>query len=65
VNDTLALRRNFRIQPGEKVLVVEDVITRGGRVNECIEIVNGRGGIVTGVAVLVDRSEGQARFPLG
>jgi len=65
VNDTLALRRNFRIQPGEKVLVVEDVITRGGRVNECIEIVNGRGGIVTGVAVLVDRSEGQARFPVG
>lgn len=63
VNDTLALRRNFRIHPGERILVVEDVITRGGRVNEAIEIINGRGGVVAGVAVMVDRSEGQARFP--
>lgn len=62
VNDTLALRRGFRIKPGERILVVEDVITRGGRVNEAIEIINGRGGVVTGIAVLVDRSEGQARF---
>lgn len=62
VNDTLALRRNFRINHGEKFLVVEDVITRGGRVNESIEIIRGRGGIVTGVAVLVDRSEGRAEF---
>jgi orotate phosphoribosyltransferase len=62
VNDTLALRRNFRIGHGEKFLVVEDVITRGGRVNESIEIIQGRGGVVTGVAVLVDRSEGKASF---
>jgi len=38
------------------------VIGRGGRVNESIEIIRGRGGIVTGVAVLVDRSEGKAEF---
>ena len=62
VNDTLALRRNFRISHGEKILVVEDVITRGGRVNESIEIIHGRGGVVSGVAVLVDRSEGKADF---
>ena len=62
VNDTLALRRNFRISHGEKILIVEDVITRGGRVTESIEIVRGRGGNVTGVAVLVDRSEGKAEF---
>ena len=62
MNDTLALRRNFRINHGEKFLIVEDVITRGGRVNECMEIIRGRGGIVTGVAVLVDRSEGKAEF---
>ena len=62
VNDTLALRRNFRIGHGEKFLVVEDVITRGGRVNESIEIIRGRGGLVSGVAVLVDRSEGKAEF---
>jgi len=62
VNDTLALRRNFRIAHDEKILIVEDVITRGGRVNESVEIVAGRGGFVTGVAVLVDRSEGRADF---
>jgi len=62
VNETLALRRNFRIFHGEKFLIVEDVITRGGRVNECIDIIRGRGGVVTGVAVLVDRSEGKADF---
>jgi orotate phosphoribosyltransferase len=62
VNDTLALRRNFRIAHDERILIVEDVITRGGRVSEAIEIVHGRGGIVTSVAVLVNRSEGQARF---
>jgi len=62
VNDTLALRRNFRIAHGERILIVEDVITRGGRVNESIEIVTGRGGIVTGAAVLVNRSEGKASF---
>ena len=59
---SLVLRRNFKIRPGEKVLVVEDVITRGGRVRECIDIVKNLGGIPVGVAVLVDRSEGRAKF---
>lgn len=62
VNDTLALRRNFKIRPGERILVVEDVITRGGRVREALDIIRGRGGEAVGVAVLVDRSEGQAKF---
>ncbi|MFO1498292.1 MAG: orotate phosphoribosyltransferase [Verrucomicrobiota bacterium] len=53
----LALRRGFQINAGEPVLVVEDVITQGGRVKETIEIVRTRQGIVVGVAVLVDRSE--------
>lgn len=58
----LELRRNFRISDGEKILVVEDVITRGGRVDETLEIVRGHGGSVSGVAVLVDRSEGRVDF---
>ena len=37
VDDKLALRRNFTFKPGEKVLIVEDVITRGGRVIEALE----------------------------
>lgn len=61
-NNALVLRRGFVIAPGERILVVEDVITRGGRVQECLEIVRRAGGVVAAVAVLVDRSEGQARF---
>lgn len=58
----LELRRNFQIAEGEPILIVEDVITRGGRVIETMEIVRAHGGIVAGVAVLVDRSEGQVDF---
>ena len=62
VDDRLALRRNFIIRPEEKVLVVEDVITRGGRVQETLDLVDSRHGLVQAVAVLVDRSGGKARF---
>lgn len=62
VEDRLALRRNFVINPGERILVVEDVITRGGRACEALDIIRGLGGEPTGVAVLVDRSAGQTRF---
>jgi orotate phosphoribosyltransferase len=61
-NNVLVLRRGFSFQPGEKVLVVEDVITRGGRVQECLDIVKKQGGTAVGVAVLVDRSTGLAKF---
>ncbi len=62
VADHLALRRDFRIEPGERVLVVEDVITRGGRVQETLDLIDSRGGIAEAMAVLVDRSGGKARF---
>ena len=52
----LVLRRGFKMAPGEKVLVVEDVVTKGGRVQETVEIVKQHQGIVAGVAMLVDRS---------
>jgi orotate phosphoribosyltransferase len=58
----LALRRGFRISPGEKILVVEDVVTQGGRVQETIDIVRAKGGVVVGVAIIVDRSNEKARF---
>jgi orotate phosphoribosyltransferase len=61
-NDRLVLRRGFKIAAGERVLVVEDVVTRGGRVQECLDIVQSRGGVVAGVAMLVDRSEGKTKF---
>src|ERR1700747_566972 len=52
----LVLRRGFQISPGEKFIVVEDVVTRGGRVQETIDIVRAQGGIVLAVGVIVDRS---------
>ncbi len=52
----LVLRRGFQISTNEKFIVVEDVVTRGGRVQETIDIVRAHGGIVSAVGVIVDRS---------
>jgi orotate phosphoribosyltransferase len=54
----LMLRRGFKITPGEKMLIVEDVVTKGGRVQETIDIVRANQGVVAGVAMVVDRSNG-------
>ena len=54
----LALRRGFKISADEKILVVEDVITKGGRVQETMDIVRANQGNVQGVAMMVDRSGG-------
>jgi orotate phosphoribosyltransferase len=61
-NNVLVLRRGFTLAPQERVLVVEDVVTRGGRVVECLDIVKKAGGAAAGVAMLVDRSAGAVRF---
>jgi len=52
----LVLRRGFQISANEKFVVVEDVVTRGGRVQETIDIVRAHSGIVSAVGVIVDRS---------
>jgi orotate phosphoribosyltransferase len=52
----LVLRRGFQILPNEKFIVIEDVVTRGGRVQETIDIVRAHGGSVSAVGVIVDRS---------
>lgn len=54
----MVIRRGFEIKPGEKVLVVEDVITTGGSVREVIDLVKEVKGEIVGVGVLVDRSNG-------
>jgi orotate phosphoribosyltransferase len=58
----LVLRRAFQVKPGERFVVGEDVITRGGRVQEVVDIVTARGGVVAAIGVLVDRSGGTAKF---
>tara|TARA_Y100000817_G_scaffold299897_1_gene278432 strand:- start:284 stop:862 length:579 start_codon:yes stop_codon:yes gene_type:complete len=54
----MVIRRGFHIEKGEKVLVVEDVITTGGSVKEVMDLVEEAGGNILGVGVLVDRSNG-------
>jgi orotate phosphoribosyltransferase len=58
----LVLRRGFRIAKDEPLLVVEDVITKGGRVQETINIVRENGGALVAVAAAVDRSNGLVNF---
>ncbi len=58
----MEIRRGFTIDPGQKVLVVEDVVTTGGSVKEVMDAVKAAGGEVAGVAVLVDRSNGSVSF---
>ena len=53
-------RRGFLLGPGERVLVVDDIMTTGGSVQETIDAVHGAGALVVGAAVLVDRSGGTA-----
>ena len=60
----LVLRRGFQISPREKFVVIEDVVTRGGRVQETIDIVRSDGGVVSAVGVIVDRS-GNAKPDFG
>ena len=58
-NGKMTLRRGFSVEKGEKFLVVEDVITTGGSVKEVMNLIESSGGIVVGVGVIVDRSNGK------
>lgn len=60
----MTLKRGFTIDPGTRVLVVEDIVTTGGSVQEVINVVKEQGGIPVGVGILVDRSDGKADFDI-
>ncbi|MGK0176758.1 MAG: orotate phosphoribosyltransferase [Lentimonas sp.] len=62
INDKLELRRNFKFGPNEKVLIIEDVITRGGRVVEALKQCRLHGAQPVAVGVIVDRSAGKTTF---
>ena len=57
----LAMRR-FSLKPGERYVVAEDVVTKGGRVQETIDLVQAAGAEVVAVVLLVDRSKGSVKF---
>lgn len=54
------LRRGFQVEPGEKVVMVEDIVTTGLSSRECIEAIQAAGGTVIAAACIVDRSGGKA-----
>ncbi len=58
----MSLRRGFEIGAGDRVLVVEDVVTTGGSVVEVMDVIRKLGGEIVGVGVLVDRSAGKVDF---
>jgi orotate phosphoribosyltransferase len=59
---TLMLRRGFTLAPGEKVLVVEDVVTTGGSTRETIDVARAAGAQVVGAASIIDRSGGAQKL---
>lgn len=58
----LVLKRGFSIKPGDRILVAEDVVTKGGRVQQTIDLARSFGAEIVGIAVIVDRSGGDAKF---
>src|ERR1044071_97750 len=56
----MVLRRGFSVGPGQRVLVVEDVVTTGGSTRETIEVLREAGAHVLGAASIIDRSAGKA-----
>jgi len=57
-NDERLLRRGLTLEPGTRTLIVDDVMTMGGAVRECLDLANAHRAEILGTAVLVDRSGG-------
>lgn len=60
VNGKFELRRSFEVQPGEKVIIVEDIVSTGLSIRECIDCIKALGADVIAAACIVDRSAGEA-----
>jgi orotate phosphoribosyltransferase len=65
IDGALTFRRGFGLEPGERVLVVEDVVTTGGSAAEVVELATTAGGHVVGVGVLIDRGDPSKPSDLG
>ena len=61
-NGEMCIRRGFEVHEGQNILVIEDVITTGGSVQEVMSEVKKMGGVISGVGVLVDRSNGSVKL---
>ena len=62
VDGKMTFRRGFSLREGERVLIVEDIVTTGGSIKEVIDVVKAAGAVPVAVSMLVDRSGGKADF---
>ena len=62
VDGKMTFRRGFSLREGERVLIVEDIVTTGGSIKEVIDVVKEAGAVPVAVSMLVDRSGGKANF---
>ena len=62
VDGVMTFRRGFTLHEGERVLIVEDIVTTGGSIREVIDVVKQFGGVPVAVSMLVDRSGGKVNF---
>ncbi len=60
----MKIRRGFHLEDGEKVVIAEDVVTRGTSLLEVIKVVEEAGGKVTGLTSIIDRTSGEVELPL-
>ena len=60
----MTLRRGFTIEKGQRVLIAEDVVTTGKSAYEAIKVVEEAGGEVIGIGCIVDRSNGDIKYPV-
>ena len=61
-NGVMVIRRGFNLEPDEKVLIIEDVITTGGSVKEVMSLIENAKSKISGIGFLVDRSNGKAKL---
>ena len=64
INGIMTIRRGFTLEEGEKVIIAEDVVTRGTSVLEVVKCVEDAGGKVVGLTSIIDRTGGDAGLPL-
>ena len=63
-DNVMMIRRGFTLEPGEKVVIAEDVVTRGTSLLEVIKVVEEAGGQVIGLTSIIDRTSGEVELPL-
>mgnify|MGYP000879914922 FL=1 len=63
-NNEMTLRRGFEIKPGDRILIMEDVVTTGKSSMETARVLENAGGIVVGIGCIVDRKVSEIQLPL-